>query len=65
MCGGLTMATSRPNELCHQLSKGAEVTITTPPQQARNAPSGPRNPQTWMEAALAAGLLPQVVERIR
>ena len=65
MCGGLTISTSNPNELCHQLSNGADVTIVTPPQHARNAPSGPRNPHTLIEAAFAAASLPQVVEKIK
>src|SRR6516164_1802654 len=54
-CGGLKISTSSPNELCHQLSNGAEVTIVTPPQAVRNAPSGPRNPQTFTEEDCTAG----------
>src|SRR5271168_1002592 len=64
-CGGLKISTSNPNELCHQLSKGADVTIVTPPHAVKNAPSGPRNPQTFTEADCVAGSCDKVVEKIR
>jgi hypothetical protein len=41
MCGGLMICTSKPNALCHQLSKGAEVSITSPPQSDTKVPKGP------------------------
>src|SRR5580704_333684 len=53
-CGGLRIITSNPNELCHQLSKGAEVNMQKPPQAEMKAPSGPRKPQICTECAPAA-----------
>src|SRR2546421_12823321 len=49
MCGGLTIFTSSPYALCHQLSNGAEVSIAMQPHVAINAPSGPRNPQIFTD----------------
>src|SRR6516165_5221314 len=63
-CGGLRIVTSNPNELCHQLSKGAEVNMQKPPQAAMKAPSGPRKPQICTECFLVASGT-KVVCRIR
>ena len=52
--GGLTILTSRPYALCHQLSKGAEVSTATHPQPARKTPSGARSPKTLTDAALSS-----------
>src|SRR2546421_8352003 len=49
MCGGLTIFTSSPYALCHQLSNGAEVSIAMQPHVAINAPSGPRNPPIFTD----------------
>src|SRR5260370_1072453 len=65
MCGGLTICTSNPKESCHQLSKGAEIIMVAPPQAARNAPKGPRNPHTRTEASRAVASAANVVCRIK
>src|SRR5262249_31354062 len=64
-CGGLTILTSSPYALCHQLSNGAEVSIMPPPQAAINAGSGPRNPSTLTADSLSARFDPNVVAKIR
>src|SRR4029077_11553627 len=64
-CGGLRIFTSKPNDSCHQLSKGAEVSMQKPPHAAINAPNGPRNPSTLTEASLASLSPAKVVCRIR
>src|SRR3982751_1915 len=46
VCGGLTIFTSSPYALCHQLSNGAEASIEKQPQMHAQAPSGARNPQS-------------------
>ena len=51
MCGGLTIFTSSPYALCHQLSNGAEASIAKVPQTVIHAPIGPRNPQKCTLAA--------------
>jgi len=51
--GGLTILTSRPYAACHQLSKGAEVSMAMPPHAAMKAPSGAWKPRTLTEAALS------------
>src|SRR5262249_42804757 len=61
MWGGLTIFTSRPYALCHQLSNGAEVTITKGPQIVTQAPSGPRNPQNRTDSARCSGVPRKVV----
>lgn len=45
MWGGLMIFTSSPYALCHQSSKGAEVSIANVPQMHTHAPKGARNPQ--------------------
>src|SRR5262249_25209506 len=64
-CGGLQIMTSKPNDSCHQLSKGAEVSMQNPPQAAMNAPSGPRNPQIFTEFSLIVAFPANVVCKIR
>src|SRR5260370_30420536 len=64
VCGGLKIFTSRPYALCHQLSKGAEVSIAIQTHVAMNAPSGPRNPQIFTETLCAVASPPNVVVRI-
>src|ERR1700722_8393710 len=64
-CGGLKILISRPKESCHQLSKGAEVSMANPPHAAMNAPRGPRNPQIRTDDSLAAESALKVVCRIR
>src|SRR6185312_7744785 len=59
MCGGLTIFTSRPYALCHQLSNGADTSIAKVPQMVIHAPIGPRNPQKCTVAALSS--FPNVV----
>ena len=39
VCGGLRILTSRPYALCHQSSKGAEVSIAMAPQIQKRPPS--------------------------
>src|SRR5712692_267787 len=60
-CGGLRIFTSKPNDSCHQLSKGAEVSMQKPPHAEINAPNGPRNPNTLTEAFLASASPANVV----
>ena len=50
--------------MCHQLSNGADATIVAAPQTARNAPSGPRNPHTLIDAARSGAPGLNVVVRI-
>ena len=65
MCGGLRIFTSSPYASCHQLSNGAEAIMAIPPQAARNAPSGARNPQIPTELARSSDRALRVVDRIR
>src|SRR5216683_4973223 len=65
VCGGLTIFTSSPYALCHQLSNGADVSIATHPHTAMNAPSGPRNPQIFTDVSRAAGSPPNVALKIK
>src|SRR5437016_12262728 len=64
VCGGLTIFTSSPYALCHQLSNGAEVSIAMQPHVAINAPSGPRNPQIFTDLLCMAVSPPNVAVRI-
>ena len=63
--GGLMIRTSRPYASCHQLSKGAETIMASPPQLAMNAPSGPRRPRIETEASRSGAARAKVVQRMR
>src|SRR5262245_35170083 len=60
-CGGLTIFTSSPYALCHQLSNGADVSIAPQPQMQIHAPSGARKPQKLTAASRSAGVPRNVV----
>src|ERR1700683_5258162 len=64
VCGGLTIFTSSPYALCHQLSNGADVSMAMQPHTAMNAPSGPRNPQIFTDASCVTVSCPNVVCKI-
>src|SRR5439155_25121847 len=61
VCGGLTILTSSPYALCHQLSNGADVSIAPQPQTQIHAPSGARNPQKGTAAARSTAVPRNVV----
>src|SRR5579862_7227448 len=61
MCGGLTIFTSSPYALCHQLSNGADVIMSNVPQMHTQAPRGPLNPQNLTVDCFSAGVPKKVV----
>src|SRR5580658_755663 len=65
VCGGLTIFTSSPYALCHQLSNGADVSIATQPHTAMKAPRGPRNPQISTDVSLSVDSPPNVAFKIK
>jgi hypothetical protein len=64
MCGGLMIFTSSPYALCHQSSKGADVSMAPAPQLQKNAPSGPVKPSTRTPSARSAAVPRSVVRKM-